>query len=835
MIVGRLSDQPKPSAPWDREPLRGELFGIERLEEHARSLAAAQPVTSGRSRGRGLTDRLADNAAFLLRANRAMAGAAGDGHHATPAADWLADNYHLVDMQIREIGVDLPPGYYVQLPKLAEGPFAGLPRVFGAAWSLVAHTDSHLDPEALRRYLLAYQSVQPLTIGELWAVPITLRIVLIENLRRIAEQVVDDAAARQAADELAERLQDVDGTAAEVPPSLRPSLPGRSTVTDPFAVQLAHRLRGHDPRTDPALAWLDRHLAAQGTTVEAAVRDELQQQGMSNATVRNIITSLRLTAGMDWTDFIERVSPVDAALAGSVPAGMDFPTRNLYRTAIERLARGSGHAELTIARNAVARAAEHPAGRQSDPGYYLIGGGRTGFAAALGYRPPLPAMLAQWCRNLGIGGYGAVVIVLAIAFLGMPLREAAEAGAAVPLLILLGVAGFIGASDAAVACVNRVATWAFGATTLPGLELEGGIPAGLRTLVAVPTMLTSKAGVAAQVARLEIHFLASGDGEVHYALLSDWADSTAEHADDDALLAAASAGIDRLNRLHGPAPGGDRFLLLHRRRVWNAGEGSWIGWERKRGKLHELNRLLRGATDTTFLDTPPVPSGVRYVVTLDSDTRLPRDALCRLVGKMAHPLNAPRLDPASGRVVEGYAVLQPRVTPSLPVGQDSSLFQRIFSSMDGIDPYAAAVSDVYQDLFGEGSYAGKGIYDVDAFDAALRDRVADSTLLSHDLFEGVFARAGLASDIEVVEEFPSGYAVAALRQHRWARGDWQLLPWIVPPWIVSWINPSSSEPARDGIPAIGRWKMLDNLRRTLSAPAAFAIPQVGPLGPELST
>ncbi|HEY0205912.1 MAG TPA: glucoamylase family protein, partial [Acetobacteraceae bacterium] len=282
-------------------------------------------------------------------------------------------------------------------------------------------------------------------------------------------------------------------------------------------------------------------------------------------------------------------------------------------------------------------------------------------------------------------------------------------------------------------------------------------------------------------------------------------------------LAAAAAGIARLNRLHGPAPGGDRFLLLHRRRVWNAGEDRWIGWERKRGKLHELNRLLRGAADTTFVDPPAVPSGVRYVITLDSDTRLPRGAVCRLVGKMAHPLNAPRLDATHGRVVEGHAVLQPRVTPSLPTGRGSSLFQRIFSSMDGIDPYAAAGSDVYQDLFGEGSYAGKGIYDVDAFDAALRGRVADSTLLSHDLFEGVFARAGLASDIEVVEEFPSGYAVAALRQHRWARGDWQLLPWM-----ASGIVRGAGRQARDAIPAMGRWKMQDNLRRTLTAPAAVA-------------
>ena len=374
--------------------------------------------------------------------------------------------------------------------------------------------------------------------------------------------------------------------------------------------------------------------------------------------------------------------------------------------------------------------------------------------------------------------------------------------------------------DLAVAIVNRVVTSGFGTTILPGLELRDGVTPNLRTMVAVPTLLTTQAALEEQIERLEIHYLASPEGDLHFALLSDWTDASTEHAEgDDALLDAAAEGIARLNRRYGPAPGGDRFLLLHRRRVWNDGQKQWIGWERKRGKLHELNRLLRGAADTTFMaigGRPLVPPpGVRYVITLDGDTRLPRETVRRLVGKMAHPLNHPRFDAATGRVVEGYAVLQPRVTPSLPIGREGSLFQRIFSSMSGIDPYASAVSDVYQDLFGEGSYAGKGIYDVDAFEAALDGRVPESTLLSHDLFEGTFARAGLVSDIEVVEEFPSRYDVAAARQHRWARGDWQLLPWIFGRGDASIGNRGTS-----ALPLIGLWKMLDNLRRTLSAPAS---------------
>ena len=826
MMVFRLFETAAGLPLWqDRRLIRAELFGMERLEDHGRSLAAEQSVLPAHAQGHKLTDRLADNAAFLLSANRAVASRAAERRQTTPAADWLIDNYHLVELQIREIGIDLPPKYYRELPKLAQGPLAGFPRVFGVAWSLVAHTDSHVEPESLRRFLLAYQQVQPLTIGELWAVPITLRIVLIENLRRIAESIVDNGAARQAADILADRLLGYDGHAAEPWTNLLGLLPS-DVVNNAFEVQLAHRLRGNDTGNDPALAWIDQRLLARQTNIGAVVGEELQRQGAANVTIQNIITSLRLIAGIDWGEAFEQVCLVDGELAGSgVFRDMDFATRTLYRTAIEALARGSDMAELEVARRAAALAAAAAKGagssRTGDCGYYLIAGGRPALEAAIGFKPGLALRFGRVCRAFGIGGYGSVVILTAALFLGVPLWALWDARIGGAWLILLGFLGAVPASDAAVAFVNRLSMWGFGATPLPALELAEGIPKSLRTIVAVPVLLTTPHAIAQYIRRLEIHHLASPDGELHFALLSDWTDSPIEHApDDDTLLSAAVEGIARLNHLYGPAPGGDRFILLHRRRLWNESEACWMGWERKRGKLHEFNQALRGEAATnfiTYLGSNKLPSGARYVVTLDADTRLPRDAVRRLVAKMAHPLNTPRIDPASGCVVEGYAVLQPRVTPSLPVGQESSLFQRVFSSMDGIDPYAGAVSDVYQDLFGQGSYAGKGIYDIDAFSAALAGRIPESALLSHDLLEGIFARAGLASDIEVVEEFPTGYAVAALRQHRWARGDWQLLPWIMP-WAT---RPSDPTTPFRGVPTIGRWKMLDNLRRTLSAPAAI--------------
>ncbi len=814
--------------------MRQELFGLERLEQHAESLAAAQSVTSRPPVVVSLHARVNEDAAVLLEAYRASAAELAGGRGVVPAAEWLLDNYHLVEEQIREIRDDLPRGFYRQLPKLVDGPFAGYPRVFGLSWAYVAHTDSHFDHDVLRRFVVAYQRVQPLTIGELWAVPTTLRVVLIENLRRLADQIAIGRAARADADELADRLLASDGmrvvTEADV------STGHSGPVFELFAAQLAKRLREVDPQIVPALGWLEERLRLQGTSIEAAVQHAQQRQGASNVTIRNIIAGMRLISDIDWLAWFESVSLVDERLrAASGFGAMDFQTRDLYRGAIEQLARGSSSSELEIADIAL-NAAAHAATagscdaveneRVGDPGYHLIAAGRRALEAAIGFRAPPRLRLNRFSIRFGIGGYVGAILTVATLLLAPALWAIASPGIATGWLTLLALVGFFPATEVATTLVDRVITWSFGAMTLPGLELKAGVPPQYRTLVAVPTLLTNESALLEQVERLEVHYLSGAGGDVVFALLSDGVDAEQEVLDGDAhLLDVAAAAIDRLNRRHPASAAGSRFLLLHRRRVFNAGEQKWMGWERKRGKLHELDRLLRGATDTTFMaignSEPHVPADVRYVITLDADTRLPRDAARRLIGKMAHPLNQPRFDANKQRIVDGYAVLQPRVTPSLPVGQEGSFYQKIFSGPGGMDPYAAAVSDVYQDLFGEGSYTGKGIYQVDAFEAALADRVPDNTMLSHDLFEGIFARAGLASDVEVVEEFPSRYDIAVRRQHRWTRGDWQLLPWVF------------GQPTEGGrVPPIGRGKMLDNLRRSLIAPitlAAFGLSWLTPM------
>ena len=800
-------------------PIREELFGPEKLEQHAETLAAAQAITVQPQAVPSLHSRLRSNASALLAGYRATSREVDAGRTVVPAAEWLLDNYHLVDEQIREIRDDLSPNYYRQLPKLAAGPLAGYPRVLGVAWAYVAHTDSRFDAGMLRSFISAYQRIQPLTIGELWAVAITLRIVLVENLRRLAEQIRDGLESRRDADLLADQLLSSGAPASAL--AADALMRSQQPLCEVFSAQLVKRLRDQDPRAMPALGWLEERLAAQGASIDGVVEHAQQRLGASNVSVRNVITSMRLISDIDWTELFESMSLVDERLrTGSDFGAMDFPTRNLYRDQIEQLARGSGTPELQIVLQALA-AATGPAATDDealatrDPGYHLLGAGRRALEREVGFRPSARLRLARLSMRLGVGGYIGAVMALSCAFIALALLALPARHIEAAWLICFAIAGFIPASEAATALVNRAIAALSGPVRLPGLELARGVPTSLRTLIAVPTMLTSEADILEQIERLEVHFLSGASGDLTYALLSDGIDAAEQTLPGDApLLEVALSAVIRLNQRHGPGPAGDRFLLLHRHRVYNAGEKAWMGWERKRGKLHELNRLLRGAQDTSFMalagHPPRVPEDVRYVITLDADTRLTRDAAVKLVGKMAHPMNRPRFSIEKQRVVRGYAILQPRVTPSLPMGREGSLFQRAFSGPGGTDPYAATVSDVYQDLFGEGSYIGKGIYDVDAFEAALAGRIPENTMLSHDLFEGVFARSGLAGDIEVVEDFPTRYDVAAKRQHRWIRGDWQLLPNVL------------SRRGRDlAMPPLGRLKTFDNLRRSLLAPTTL--------------
>ena len=801
--------------PGEETPIRFELFSTERLEQHAVSLAQAQKI-SGSKEGRKLIPRVRENYQTLLDAYQSVAQSVREQHAITPAAEWLLDNFHVIEEQIGDIHTDLPESYYRELPKLSEGVLAGYPRVYGIAWALVAHTDSRFAPDLLNVFVRAYQRVEPLTLGELWAIPITLRLLLVENLRRLAVRIMRSQAGRSLADEFVnqiERATDLTDK-PDLPPLLgeMPAIPLRQA----FAVQILQRLHDPHPGSSFSLDFLNDWLGKQGVSLDEIVQQEHADQIADNLTVRNIITSMRAISSFDWSQFVEDVSLVDECMRTHEGYGaMDFLTRDRYRHAIEDLARRCPHSEVEIARrliDKVRRVSENSASvqaRQLDPGHYLINAGRLGFEAELGFKPSIKQRLLRIYIAHARLAYVGSLSLLTLLLLAIPLAAAFTAGLGWFPLFLFAVFGIFPASDIAVGWVNWLIIAGLPPRHLPRLELKDGVPQTLSTFVVVPTLFVSEAGVREQVGQMEIRYLSNPGGEVYFALLSDWADAEQETMPDDKrLLDIAADGIAALNAKYGR----QRFFVFQRKRLWNPCEGKWMGWERKRGKLHEFNRLLRGATNTSYLpiDGKPAtaPSGICYVITLDADTKLPMGVVSQLVGVAAHPLNQPVFDPHTQCVVEGYGIFQPRVTPTLPLRQDRSLFHQIFAGASGTDAYSSTVSELYQDLFSLGTYSGKGLYHVDTFEAALTGRVPDNTQLSHDLFESIYVRCALVSDIEFFEEFPSHTEVAASRQHRWVRGDWQLLPWIC-------------GPSGKGMPLLGRWKMLDNLRRSLSAPCAF--------------
>jgi cyclic beta-1,2-glucan synthetase len=817
--------------PANPEPIRGELYGLEHLEAHARNLAAAFRLAPPDRPGHPLLRRFRQMGRELDASHRHIAGAARQQETLSPDAEWLLDNYHIVAETLREVQHDLPRGYYAQLPKLAGGPFDGLPRVYALALELIAHTDSSLDEANVTRFVQAYQTVAPLTTGELWAVPIMLRLGLLENLCRLACQMRGAWEHRCEAALWKAHLLGLTGpTPQEAAARLgEPRFQPRSQWSDTFVVHLLQALRDHGPKAGFAIECLECHFGQRGIRSHEVVRREHQRQAGNQVTVGNCVTSLRLLSALDWTEFFEKTSRVEAVLRED-PAGtyarQDFPTRDRCRRAVERLARGSRHTELDVARHAVALAARAPAGDAAarHVGFYLLGRGQDTLAAEIGYRP----RWSDWFRAALLAHpeafYFGALAVAAVALLTGVAAYAGTAAAGVALVALSVLAALLPASELAVGLVHYLVTLLVLPRVLPKMDFKGGIPEDCTTFVVIPSMLLIPESGDILAEHLEIHYLSNPDPQLRFALLTDFADAPAEHMPgDDEFLRNALDRVKALNERHA-AGGPDRFFLLHRRRQWNPVQNCWMGWERKRGKLLEFNRLLRGARDTSYTtisgDLGSLPK-VRFVITLDADTKLPRETARRLVATLAHPLNRPRYDAARGRVVAGYGLLQPRVSLGL-AGASRSLFARIFSGSVGLDPYTTAVSDVYQDLFGRGSFTGKGIYDVDAFEATVGHTFPDNQILSHDLIEGNYARCGLVTDIELLDDFPARYHAYARREHRWARGDWQILPWLfrrVP------AAPNGQRP--NPLPILERWKILDNLRRSLVPPALVVLLLLG--------
>ncbi len=802
-------------------PLRSELFSSEQMEQYGRVLAGQHLLGPKVEPDQHLLSRLTENEAVLLEVHDLISEAIKASRQITPAGEWLLDNFYLIEEQIRTGRRHLPKGYSKELPRLLNGPSAGLPRVYDIAKEIISHGEGHIDPESLRRFVAAYQTINPLKLGELWAIPIMLRLALIENLRRVAVRVAAGRLDRDLADSWADKMIE---TAEKDPKSLiliiadmARSDPPMST---PFVSEFVRRLQGQSPALAFPLTWIEQRLSESNQTTVQLIQYGSQQQAADQVSISNSIGSLRFLSSLDWREFVESMSHVEQVLRGDpidAYAFMDFKTRDHYRHIIEKVAKKSSFSEIEVAQKAIDLAKKRVElngllDRKAHVGFYLIGKGLTQLEHLSKSKKTIKSIIINLIARVPLLIYLGSIILLTVIFCWSLLEKAQSDGMESWHLWSLGFLLAFCASYLSIAIVNWLSTLLVNPFPLPRMDYSKGIPPESRSIVIIPSMLLSSQNIEDLTEALEVRFLANRDKYLHFGLLTDFKDSAHEKLDeDDHLIQLIITKIIELNEKY-PGENGDTFFLFHRPRKWNPNDRIWMGYERKRGKLSELNSLLRGGPEEMFsviVGNTRFLREIKYVITLDTDTQLPRDSARQFIGAMSHPLNKPEYNVKKHRVTEGYTILQPRVAVSLP-GTNLSKYAKLFGNEPGIDPYTRAISDVYQDLFAEGSFIGKGIYDVDSFEQTLKDRFPENRILSHDLLEGCYARSGLLSDVLLFEEYPSSYKTDVARRSRWIRGDWQLIPWLFP--ILPRMNGSNR---KNPLSLLSWWKILDNLRRSL--------------------
>jgi cellobiose phosphorylase len=810
----------------DEPPLRDELFSVDQLDRHARSVAAAHKLRPDlRRRGTDrLLPRLEETEHTLEQAYGLITDAVGRGRRVTPAAEWFLDNYHLIEEQIRTARRDLPPGYSRQLPELSTGAWEGYPRVYAIALELISHVDGRIDADSLRAFVIAYQSEGPLRLGELWAIPIMLRLALLENLRRVVVRVAAGRRDRERATYWIERML---ATAAKAPGQvvlvLADMVKENPPLSTAFVTEFATRAQSGGSALVFPLSWLEQRVVEQGQTVQGIFQETSQVQAADQVSVGNSIGSLRFLGATEWRDFVEAMSSVERILRADpagVYAAMDFTTRDRYRHAVEDIARRCRHSEEDVARQAVSLAQNSPVTDQSQNhvGYSLIGPGLPAFERWAQTRFSLNRILLRFIERFPLACYAGSILLLTVAITGMIARYAAHHGLTSWRLDVWCILLLPCATQLAVTLINWLAMLLLRPVILPRMDFSNGIPAKQRTLVAVPAMLSNDLDIDGLVEALEVRFLANRDDNLRFALVTDFPDADTETLPgDEAMRQRARHGIEALNSKY-PIAGGS-FFLFHRARRWNPKENVWMGWERKRGKLEDLNRALRGEPGRFAWVVGPANdlATIRFVITLDSDTHLPRGSARLLAAAMSHPLNRPHYCPTLKRVTRGYAILQPRVGICVP-SANRSRFARLFAGEPGVDPYTQAVSDVYQDLFDEGSFIGKGIYDVDVFHQAIGGQLPENRVLSHDLLEGGYARSGLISDVILFEDYPASYLADMSRRRRWIRGDWQIAPWLLPR-----VPAANGSWVKNPISLLSQWKLLDNIRRSVMPVALLSL------------
>ncbi len=729
-----------------------------------------------------------------------------------PAAEWYLDNYYLINGLINELVNDLSKQYESKLLHLAGGDFVEFPRIYSIVSEYMRNSENNFDFQQLKTFIAEYQTEAPLSSAEIWAIPIMLKIIMLERIFYQVERVIYIQKEREFAENwlnsvLGQGYKDINLSDEKLDISK-----SFSTVS---IERIAKRLKEHGSDAKVLLNWLDNLASKQNMTVEKVISSEHYYLTSHGVLMGNIITALKMINSENWSKFFEDVSLVQQVLEGD-PAGvftkMDFESRDKYRHEIEGLASKYKVSEIMVAKTINKMAIRSQETPLNHVGYYLYGKGREKLEKELTanwgkVRQSFCGFFCLFRHNPTLSYLGIIALVTILPYLlfvGITYRAINYASLGIYLLALLSSLLLI--NGMAVCTLNRIFCNVLPASFLPKLDFSMGIPVENKTVVIIPAIFTSAEKVREELRQLELHYLSNQEKSLYFAILGDFCDAQVESIPgDEQIIKTGIKGIQKLNAKYGE----EKFFYFHRARKWNPKEKTWMGWERKRGKLIEFNTLLLNDGETSYF----IKSGkwdslkdVRYIITLDADTILPRDSARKLIGTIAHPLQAAKLDFDKNEVISGYGIIQPRIGLTA-VSAFSTPFSTIFTGTAGLDPYTCAISDIYQDLFGEGIFTGKGIYDLKVFHSLTKSTFPENTILSHDLIEGIHVRTGLATDIELFDGYPTKYLSLTKRTHRWIRGDWQIAGYIF----------------NSDLSAISRWKIIDNLRRSLEAPFQFLI------------
>lgn len=822
--------------------IRNASLTVEELENHAKKTAIEHAVSSKKNILNWPMVRMNDNYSYILAVYKKLNDDLNQNRSVPPAAEWLLDNFYIVEEQVKSIRLELKKKDYFALPILKRGPLKGYSRVYAIATELVTHLDGQIEETTLIKYLEAYQSHSILFDREIWIIPTIIRLVLIESIRDVCENIEETCEQWSKADELVEKWwSDSVVDAEKLIKTFKSTVETISEPNQSFVEHLFYRLRRSGRSYTAVLKSIDQHLDKYAATTETIAQKEHNKQAISTVSIGNCVISLKYVSSMNWTNLFEQSSYVEKILMldpDGTYVGMDVDSRNAYRLHIQKMAKMYGVSELHIAREAIdlARQALQDSQNRDDKGmqsfktghvgYFLVGKGlKILEGKQRGKAKPHARTLNQMKSRPGML-YMALILTLSFVIMAFVINYGVTHAKdyLVGVGLIIGILTLIPASEMAIAFVHWIVCNIKKPSVFPRLELKDGIPEHLSTMVVVPTLLPDKKRVIELLETMENHYLSNKENNLYFALIGAFKDSVGpEIQDDNQILVEATSGIRALNLKYAKEDK-DIFYFYHRLSQYNEIDDNRTGWERKRGALMEFNELLQGSKDTSFafFSHANLPSTeIKYVITLDADTILPLGMAKRMIGTMAHPLNTPVIDPERGVVTEGYGLMQPKVSFDMD-SSNRSIFSRIYTGQEGIDPYASSISDVYQDLFGEGIFTGKGIYDLAVFQKVMHRAIPENAILSHDLLEGSYVRAALVSDLELVDSYPSKYNAFVSRLHRWIRGDWQLIPWLRPmimnkdrKWIC---NPLS---------LISMWKIGDNLRRSLVAPSIMMLILLG--------